>query len=874
MTNPPDVRVKLSAEGVAEVVAAFKRVQDEAEMSGKGVSKISTAMGSVKNVFAGLGAAKVANEFVALAKRSMDLADSLGKLSQKSGVSVETLSTLSFAARTADVEQQGLAASLIKFARSMDDYDRGVKLTRDAVRGLFGDAKALMGLKQDERFLRIAAALGKLEPGAKRTGTAMQFFGKSGAELLPLIDDLADGGFEKLRDKAAKLGLVIDTDLARAAQQANDAMTDLRSATEGMATQFTAGFAPAVLQAANSLTRAVADDGVNGFKQLGEIAGEVLKWITAGFHTAAMLITNTLMGLWANARRTLALLDDWVHLRFKGSVERYLIGLTDDTRAIMDTALSNYRKALAELNRVQVPELPGERRDDSASEDLLAKQEEERQTKERERRLERERKAALELAGVRREAALRVGREELKAQETADEERYDAGLLTLRQYYEARIALAQQQAELEATALYARLVELQTTPLGKDELPDERRAQILKAAADFQTALLKGQTEINALKAGEAKETTDLQKQVMDFEAKYRESQEGRFAAARAAIDEEAKELDELLRKMGIADAERERRVAEFRESGYRPIEAEEQQYDFDEMQAQASAALDELERQRRRIDLQVMSGQMFAYEGEQAIMDLERERLPLLQQIANAMRASAITPEQIQTAEQFQLQIDELATSSDRAAQAMGDFKLSVEGAMTSDVTNWLTSGIEQAESWGDAFRSAALSVVQSLRQIASQMLATLMIQKLLGALGGAFGGGAPGGGGGIQLARGGLVTGPGTSTSDSIPARLSNWEYVVRAEVVKRPGMLEYLNELNFGTPKIRPLHRYRFAEGGLVDAQAASPGSSISAGLTVDLNDALVLKRLEASPEFHRVVVRTIGNNRKGISRILGG
>lgn len=50
-------------------------------------------------------------------------------------------------------------------------------------------------------------------------------------------------------------------------------------------------------------------------------------------------------------------------------------------------------------------------------------------------------------------------------------------------------------------------------------------------------------------------------------------------------------------------------------------------------------------------------------------------------------------------------------------------------------------------------------------------------------------------------KRAMGGYVTGPGTGTSDSIPARLSNGEFVVKATAVKRYG-LGMLNAINAGT------------------------------------------------------------------------
>lgn len=55
-------------------------------------------------------------------------------------------------------------------------------------------------------------------------------------------------------------------------------------------------------------------------------------------------------------------------------------------------------------------------------------------------------------------------------------------------------------------------------------------------------------------------------------------------------------------------------------------------------------------------------------------------------------------------------------------------------------------------------------------------------------------YGGGSTGG-----YATGGHVLGPGTDTSDSIRADLSNYEYVTRAAVVRQPGALPFLHDFN---------------------------------------------------------------------------
>lgn len=48
-------------------------------------------------------------------------------------------------------------------------------------------------------------------------------------------------------------------------------------------------------------------------------------------------------------------------------------------------------------------------------------------------------------------------------------------------------------------------------------------------------------------------------------------------------------------------------------------------------------------------------------------------------------------------------------------------------------------------------------------------------------------------------KWATGGKVEGPGTGTSDSIPAKLSNGEFVVKAKVAQNPAMLKFLEKIN---------------------------------------------------------------------------
>ena len=120
--------------------------------------------------------------------------------------------------------------------------------------------------------------------------------------------------------------------------------------------------------------------------------------------------------------------------------------------------------------------------------------------------------------------------------------------------------------------------------------------------------------------------------------------------------------------------------------------------------------------------------------------------------------------------------------------------------------------------------------------------------------------------------FATGGYISGRGTGTSDSIPALLSNGEFVIKASSVKKYGT-NFLNAVNDGSFSRIPVRVAKFASGGSVqdtinsvssgvDSFAGKLSSNISN--TANINVALVrdeqegMKQLLQSPEGQRILL----------------
>lgn len=144
--------------------------------------------------------------------------------------------------------------------------------------------------------------------------------------------------------------------------------------------------------------------------------------------------------------------------------------------------------------------------------------------------------------------------------------------------------------------------------------------------------------------------------------------------------------------------------------------------------------------------------------------------------------------------------------------------------------ITDWITG----AQSFGDAMKSI-------LKQLIAQLIQAAIYATIVASCTGGGGGFAARwkGAFGKGLATGGSVDGPGTGTSDSVPAMLSNGEYVLNAQAVDRLGV-PFLNGLNTG--RLRG-----FASGGLVGsggaynrpASVGSFSSSTSSSITLNVS-----------------------------------
>lgn len=224
--------------------ASFRSGLDQSE------SRLTRFGRGAKVAFAAVGAAALAAAVAmgALIKGSIDSADEMSKLSQKTGVAIDVLSQLAYAGKYADIGVDTLGTSLIKLSKNMTDIAMGggtkVQAAFDALGVSVMNADGTLR-SADQVLYAVADRFATLPDGATKTALAVQLFGKAGAELIPLLN----GGSEGLRAMAAesdRLGFTLNETTGKAAEAFNDNLTKLGAQFQGIANKIMVAILPAL----------------------------------------------------------------------------------------------------------------------------------------------------------------------------------------------------------------------------------------------------------------------------------------------------------------------------------------------------------------------------------------------------------------------------------------------------------------------------------------------------------------------------------------------------------------------------------------------------------------------------------------------------
>jgi len=202
----------------SKLVRGLRRAEQKLKAFGDSIRNMGLkAIGLGSAILAPLGAA--AKTFADMGSRTWDMAN-------RTGVSVETLSALSYAAEQSGAGVEAFENGIRRMQRTLYDAGRGLSTATDALGELGLTIQDLEGLSPEAQFRQLADRLDRIEDPSRKAALAMTIFGRSGTELLPMLEGGA-AALDAYEKHARTLGLIMSTEDAAAADVFGDALADL-----------------------------------------------------------------------------------------------------------------------------------------------------------------------------------------------------------------------------------------------------------------------------------------------------------------------------------------------------------------------------------------------------------------------------------------------------------------------------------------------------------------------------------------------------------------------------------------------------------------------------------------------------------------------
>jgi len=255
MATISNLVVSLSANS-AKLIAGLKKSRGAISKWASGVRKKATAL--AKGV-AVVGAA-AAGAIVAIVNRQAAEIDKLAKKASELTIDTSSLQKLRYQAQITGVSVDGMDNALGKMLKTVNDANKGLTTSIDALDALGLKAADLEKMSVDEMFYTIAKAMGGLESQAEKTGTAMDVFGRAGRNLLNTLGS----DLKAIGDEFDSLGVGINSRQAAMVEAYQDSKTKLATIWEGFVNHITVAVVPALQDVIEHIVKVTKQTGGMG----------------------------------------------------------------------------------------------------------------------------------------------------------------------------------------------------------------------------------------------------------------------------------------------------------------------------------------------------------------------------------------------------------------------------------------------------------------------------------------------------------------------------------------------------------------------------------------------------------------------------------
>lgn len=284
-----------------------KKQIDNIKKSAETLGKQFKFLAGPANVFKKTLISSVAGSIPAmmlLAKNTAASGDQFDKLSQKSGISAKTLSQWSHAANMSGVSTEQFGANILKLNQQMAAAAQGNKAAQLAFKRAGVSIRDSAGKMKtaDQVLLEMSKTFKKMPEGIYKSDLAMAVFGKSGADMIPLLQGGSDA-IQDLMKQSDELGMTFSNEEAKASAEFCDSLDVLKKSAKGLVNTIGKQLIPVITPLLQSMAKWISANRELISAKVGEFLEE--------FKAALPQIKEFLIGVFTGINNTATALGGW-----------------------------------------------------------------------------------------------------------------------------------------------------------------------------------------------------------------------------------------------------------------------------------------------------------------------------------------------------------------------------------------------------------------------------------------------------------------------------------------------------------------------------------------------------------------------------------
>lgn len=225
----------------------------------KGLSSFGSGVARAARRVAVLGAASTAAAVGGLAmltRSSMSTIDSTAKMADVLGLTLDQMRGYQLAAQLAGVGTAELETGFRRLQKNISDARLGLTTAQRAFDALGVSVDYLNGLTPDQQFKVVADALRNVTSQADRARVAQDLLGRSGIKLIKLMET-GSAGIAAVQERSRMLRGELTRIDASKIEDANDRISELKTAITGVGDVFAVQIAPTISELAKMIVGAL-----------------------------------------------------------------------------------------------------------------------------------------------------------------------------------------------------------------------------------------------------------------------------------------------------------------------------------------------------------------------------------------------------------------------------------------------------------------------------------------------------------------------------------------------------------------------------------------------------------------------------------------